>query len=198
LVLAPDAFRDQPALTGGRLRLEPLTEAVLEPAWQALQDTEGRRLTGTHAEFTKDAVATWLATRRDQHDRADWAALRISDGRYVGEAVINDFDPDNESANYRVALAGPELFGRGYGTELTRLVVDYALDVVGLHRLSLEVYDVNPRAQRVYEKCGFRVEGRLRDALLWAGERHDAIVMSILRGDPRPWRSAEVLPAADR
>jgi hypothetical protein len=42
------------------------------------------------------------------------------------EAVLNELDPDNESANYRVWLAGPHLFGQGYGTEITRLVIDFA------------------------------------------------------------------------
>jgi RimJ/RimL family protein N-acetyltransferase len=83
-------------------------------------------------------------------------------------------------------LAGPAVFGRGYGSEATRLVVDYALDQVGLHRLSLEVFDHNPRARRVYEKCGFVLEGRLREALLWDGERHDSLTMAILQSDPRP------------
>jgi RimJ/RimL family protein N-acetyltransferase len=55
--------------------------------------------------------------------------------------------------------------------------------VVGLHRLSLEVYDFNPRARRVYEKCGFRTEGVLRDALRWDGEWINATVMSIVAGD---------------
>uniref|UniRef100_UPI0028126253 GNAT family N-acetyltransferase n=1 Tax=Arthrobacter sp. TaxID=1667 RepID=UPI0028126253 len=74
---------------------------------------------------------------------------------------------------------------RGYGTEATRAVVAHAFDVMGVHRISLEVYAFNPRAQRVYEKCGFRVEGRLRDALLWNGEWIDAVVMGMLSTDPR-------------
>ncbi|MGH3428547.1 MAG: GNAT family N-acetyltransferase, partial [Mycobacteriales bacterium] len=61
----------------------------------------------------------------------------------------------------------------------------YALDTVGLHRLSLGVYDFNSRAQRVYEKCGFIPEGRRRDALRWEGEWHDEVLMSILSTDPR-------------
>ena len=65
-------------------------------------------------------------------------------------------------------------------------MLDYALDVVGLHRIGLEVYDFNARAQYVYAKCGFVPEGRLRDALCWRGEWHDAITMSVLATDPRP------------
>jgi RimJ/RimL family protein N-acetyltransferase len=181
-----DAFGDQPVLPGERVRLEPLGPAVLDAYWAALNDPEGKRLTGTHAEFTLEQTERWLVTRAEQTDRADWAATSVVDGTYLGEAVLNDLDPDNETCGFRIALAGPHVYGRGFGTEITRLVVAYALDTVGLHRLQLEVYAFNPRAQRVYEKAGFRVEGRRRDTLLWDGERIDVIDMGILRTDPRP------------
>ena len=113
------------------------------------------------------------------------AAVRAEDGAFLGEAVLNEFDPDNESANYRGWLAGPHLFGQGYGTEIIRLVLDFALDIAGLHRVSLGVYDFNPRAQRVYEKCGFNYEGRRREALRWDDQWHDELLMAVLRRDPR-------------
>ncbi|MDT4925977.1 MAG: hypothetical protein QOG01_3690 [Pseudonocardiales bacterium] len=183
---ASDVFRHQPTLTGPRVRLQPLAAEVLEAYLVGLSDPEVNRLTGTHASFDRSTVQTWLATRRDDHDRADWAVVRAGDGSFLGEAVLNEFDPDNNAANYRVWLAGPRLFGQGYGTEVTRLVIDYALDVVGLHRLSLGVYDFNPRAARVYEKCGFRHEGRRRDALHWDNRWHDELLMGILATDRRP------------
>ena len=82
-------------------------------------------------------------------------------------------------------MLGSAHHGRGHGTEITRLVVDHALDVAGLHRLSLGVFDFNARARRVYEKGGFVLEGRLRDVLHWDGRWHDELVMSVLRTDPR-------------
>ena len=185
-VTAPDTFRDQPLLIGQRVRLEPLTTAVLDDYLAALAEPEVRRLTGSRATYDRPGVEAWLATRAEHHDRADWAAVRIEDGAFLGEAVLNEVDLENESANYRVWLAGPYLFGHGYGTEITELVVDYALGTCGLHRVSLGVYDVNPRAQRVYEKCGFTLEGRRRHALRWDGQWHDELLMSILRSDPRP------------
>lgn len=184
-MIAADVFRDQPVLVGKQVRLEPLTEAVFDGVWAMLHEPEGRRLTGTHASFTADQIREWLASRRDQHDRADWAVVRIEDGGFLGEAVILDFDSINETAGYRVALYHPRAYGHGYGTEITGLVVAYALDTVGLSRLGLEVFDFNTRAIRVYEKCGFRVEGLKRGALQWDGQRHDALLMSIRRGDPR-------------
>ena len=151
-----------------------------------LAEPEAVRLTGTHQQFTDEEIRQRLAARQDHHDRADWAIVRHEDSVVLGEAVLNELDEHNASVNFRICLAGPHVFGRGYGTEATGLVVDYAFDVAGLHRVHLEVYDFNPRAQRVYEKCGFIREGLHRDALLWEGQRHDVISMAILATDPRP------------
>jgi RimJ/RimL family protein N-acetyltransferase len=89
---------------------------------------------------------------------------------------------DNRSCSFRILLQGPRFFGRGLGTEATRLALDYAFGL-GVHRVELEVYDFNPRARRVYEKAGFRHEGTKREALLWDGSWVDAHVMAILDTD---------------
>jgi RimJ/RimL family protein N-acetyltransferase len=185
-MISPEVFRDQPILTGSRVRLEPLTSRHFDGFWAMANDPEGQRFTGTHRRFTEAEIRQWVATRQDHHDRADWAIVRVEDDMVLGEAVLNDLDVHNASANFRIALAGPHVFGRGYGTEATQLVVDYALDVAGLHRVHLQVFDFNPRAQRVYEKCGFVREGVHRDALHWDGRWYDAITMAILATDPRP------------
>lgn len=79
--------------------------------------------------------------------------------------MLNELDAENASVNYRIWLSGPEAAGHGHGTEAARLAIAYALDDIGLHRVSLSVYDFNERARRAYERCGFQQETRLRDAL---------------------------------
>jgi RimJ/RimL family protein N-acetyltransferase len=157
---------------------------VLDDYLAALTDPEVARLTGSHVRPDRERTVRWLATRGDHHDRADWAAVRIADGAFLGEAVLNALDVDNASARYRVMLA-PGHHDQGYGTEITRLVVDHAL-TLGLHRVELGVFAFNPRARRVYEKCGFVLEGRRRDALRRDGEWHDELVMGVLATDSLP------------
>jgi len=165
------------------LRLEPMGPEHFDAQWAALDDPELMRLTGTHAAFTAEGVRNYLASLRAAADRADWAIIASSDRHYLGEAVLNDLDADNETMNFRIALDGE--YGRGYGTEATRAVVGYGFDVVGLHRISLGVYTFNPRAVRAYEKSGSRREGLARHTLRWDGERYDEITMAILATDPR-------------
>ena len=116
----------------------------------------------------------------------------------VGEVVLNDWDEGNRSCGFRT-LVGAAGRGRGLGTEATRLIVEHGLTTMGMHRISLEVYDFNPRARHVYEKVGFVLEGTQRHAVYRDGRHVDVHLMAILRGEwealdrPRSWdrRAAE-------
>ncbi|WGW13527.1 GNAT family protein [Saxibacter everestensis] len=179
---------ETPTLSTQRLVLQPLGPVHVESAWQSLFDGEAMRLTGTHATFSKEQVLRHLEQVAQSSDRLDWAVIRQADRAYIGEVVLNDLDSSNQSMNFRIALFGEDIHGHGYGTEVTRAVVDYGLEVVRLHRIGLDVYDFNPRARRTYEKSGFIQEGVQRGTLRWDGAWHDSIMMSILATDPRPWR----------
>ncbi|RCG32084.1 N-acetyltransferase [Sphaerisporangium album] len=176
-------FSKKPTLTGTRVVLRPVGPEYADGLWELVRDPETRRLTGSHAPFTYEAVARWYAGRRDHDDRLDLAICDAADGRYVGEIVLNDLDTDNLSCNMRIALVGPAAYGKGYGTEAIRLTLAHAFETAGVHRIGLEVFAFNARAHHVYEKVGFVKEGVLRDALRWKGEWHDAIVMSVLATD---------------
>jgi RimJ/RimL family protein N-acetyltransferase len=164
------------------LRLDRLGPEHLEGSYSASRDPETRRLSGNHNDDTREQYETRLAVQRDSRDRADWAILRASDGVYVGEASLFRFDVHNQSMEFQIALGGPALFGRGYGSEAAKAVVDYGFDVVGLHRITLQVVDFNTRAQRVYGKLGFHSEGVLREAWFADGEWSDVITMAAIVG----------------
>ncbi|MFC3835511.1 MULTISPECIES: GNAT family N-acetyltransferase [Deinococcus] len=183
--LNPSALTPPAILSTARLRLVPLGPVHLDDTLAVLANRDFMRLTGTHATFTRDQVAAFLHRIGSAADRADWAILHATGGAYVGEAVLNQLDADNLSMNYRITLQASGDVNRGYGTEVTRAVLAYAFDVIGLHRVSLGVYAFNRRARRVYEKCGFIHEGTERHALWWDGAWIDQHRMAILHSDPR-------------
>ena len=184
----PD-FLTKPVLDGDLVTLRVVTAAdipALRPLWE---EPECRRLTGSHplppeesAEVAEAKVAAWYTTRAGQDDRLDLAVVDRAGGLVVGEVVLNEWSPGNESCSFRIALAAAGR-NRGLGTEATRLICGYGFEKLGLHRISLEVYAFNPRARRAYEKAGFVVEGVLRDALLWEGRWVDSTAMSILAAE---------------
>jgi RimJ/RimL family protein N-acetyltransferase len=171
-------FTFKPTLTGDRVVLRPFTPGDIPVMQALLDDPELRLLTGS-TDLTFGDVTEWYATRNSQTDRLDLAVTDRQTGECVGEAVLNEWSPNNRSCSFRIAI-GPAGRGRGLGTEAVRLIVGYGFEQLGLHRISLEVYAFNPRARHVYEKVGFTTEGVLRDALHHDGAWVDATVMSIL------------------
>ena len=168
------AIWTSPTLRGERVLLRPLGPRDADDVWADLQDPEGRRLTGTHRTFTYEEIVTYCASRAAQTDRITLAITDPRDGAYRGEIVLNDHDEPNRSAGLRIALSA-DARGRGLGTEALRLVLAHAFGPLKLHRVSLEVFAFNTRAIHVYEKVGFRHEGRMRDALWWDGTPHDTL-----------------------
>ncbi|MEV0328211.1 GNAT family protein [Micromonospora echinospora] len=175
----PD-FADKPTLTGERVLLRPFRDDDLPALRAALADPEVIRLTGSvGVAHDEEHLRRWYASRNAQTDRLDLAVVDRATGTCVGEVVLNQWDARNRSCNFRT-LIGPAGRDRGLGTEAVRLVVGHGFERLGLHRISLEVYHLNPRARRVYEKVGFVAEGVLRDALRDGDRWVDATVMSVL------------------
>ncbi|WP_017585849.1 GNAT family N-acetyltransferase [Nocardiopsis ganjiahuensis] len=177
-----DVFRDQPVLVGERVRLEPLGAANGEELIPRTvdMDPDVRRLSGTHREFTAEQLRTVFADWEQRHDRADWLIRSREDGTAIGDCALLDLDPDNAEAHYRIALNSMAHTGKGHGTEATDLVLEYAFETAGLHRVALEVFDFNTNAERSYAKSGFVREGVWRQHLRWDGAWHDAVLMSVL------------------
>lgn len=173
--------KTQPVLKGPSIQLRPLVKADAAAMFASLEDQEVARLTGTHDEFTFDAVEQFCGKSASEPDRYDYVICRPEQPEVaLGEVVLNDIDLINRSANFRGALYSEHDFSQGIGTEAIRLLLAFGFDELNLNRIELEVYDFNLRAIHVYEKLGFSHEGRKRQALCWQGQYHDALVMGLL------------------
>jgi len=118
-------------------------------------------------------------------------AIHLRDGdRLIGTCALSQLDAENGSALFHITIGEKDAWGRGYGTEATRLMIDHAFSGLGLHRIALSVFAFNERAIRSYRSVGFVIEGRAREAIWREGRWWDEISMSILAADwkalPRP------------
>ncbi len=133
----------------------------------------------------RPAVATQPAAPAKTDDNEHRFHIE-ADGRYIGHVGLRPND-EEQCGSYRIGIVNPEYWGKGYGTEVTRLMLRYAFETLGLHRVRLRVTAYNHRARRCYEKCGFRVEGIERESFLVDGEWQDDVLMAILREE---WEEA--------
>lgn len=110
-------------------------------------------------------------------------AIETEDSAHIGNVGLHDLNWKNRNAVLGIVIGEKEYWGRGYGTDAIVTMLRFAFEELNLHRVSLIVYNHNHRAIRCYEKCGFRHEGKDRQARFSGGKYHDDIRMSILRSE---------------
>jgi len=150
--------------------------------WYA--DAEIARLTRYQTRpMSEPEVDMFFRGRLLAPDALAYAITELPAERLVGFTTFSGLDPDNGSVTYHVTIGERDAWGRGLGTETTELMLDHAFEKLGLHRVGLTVFAFNERAIRAYEKAGFRVEGRLREAVRRDGRFWDEVAMGVLRDE---------------
>lgn len=112
-----------------------------------------------------------------------WFAIE-TDGKLIGQCGLNGFE-ENKGTAHRcelgIAIGDKAYWGRGYGREAIRVLLDYAFRHWNVNRVWLRTNSTNERALRCYRACGFVEEGRLREHEWRNGQYADTVVMGILR-----------------
>lgn len=158
-------------------------------------DLEERRAVGRHSAFVRlvggdEATVTPMTDADAERWYARLCAepyewIIEAEGQVIGTVRLRLHDDANRRARFSIGIFDPTWWGRGIGTEATRLVLGYAFEVLRLHRVDLRVLTDNHRAIAVYEKCGFVREGVERETVYASGEWRSDLIMSILEAEYR-------------
>ena len=104
-----------------------------------------------------------------------------ADGKYIGFSGIFNYNNVARTCELGITIGDKEYWGRGYGRDAVRLLLDYAFRLRNMQRVWLSTGSVNERALRCYKSCGFVEEGRLRRHNWGDGQYCDMVYMGILR-----------------
>ena len=107
----------------------------------------------------------------------------LDEDKMIGNGGFFDVDHRDRRAMLTIRIGDPESRGKGYGTEAINLMLEYGFGLLNLENILLTVASYNTRAIRCYEKCGFKIMGRRRNAIWINGEAYDNVYMDIIRED---------------
>lgn len=158
-------------------------EFTIRPAAQT--DADALAEIATHPEVVKNLMTMPTDTPSDWAKRLEryrYSFVAEVEGEVVGMVGLAPaLLPRMAHAGLLHLMVHPRCHGQGIGTALMQHTIDFADNWLGLHRLELSVLSSNPRAQALYERLGFAVEGRKRDAGLVYGEYVDEVLMARIR-----------------
>jgi RimJ/RimL family protein N-acetyltransferase len=175
-----------PYLIGRTIYLRPpeFEDAPTMVTW--FNDPEVTRTLRLYQPMSLTREKEFLAQINRSETELALAIVVCETDQLIGATGFRDISMRHRHASFGISIGEKALWGKGYGTEATRLLVRHAFQKLNLNRVQLEVYEFNKSAIRCYEKAGFQIEGRLRQTYFTDGRYWDTLVMGILRDEWRP------------
>jgi diamine N-acetyltransferase len=175
---------DQPpalSLRGERVGLGPFTRDLLELDLRWMNDFETQRnLTHTPRPRTIESQIAFHERIEQSDSDVVFTIYALDPLQPIGTTGLHSIEHRHRTAEFGIMIGEPAARGRGYGTEATRLMLDYAFTALGLHNVMLRVLEFNVAGIRAYEKAGFREIGRRTRCQFAAGQYWDLVYMECL------------------
>jgi RimJ/RimL family protein N-acetyltransferase len=129
---------------------------------------------------SKSDISAWLSGINLSSKCVSLGVCCSETGKLIGYAGIASISALNRSGEYFILIGDKAYWGKGFGTEVTKIVTDYGFKTLGLHRIELTAYANNPAAIRAYEKAGYIHEGVKQQSGYRNGEFIDKVLMAVL------------------
>jgi len=119
----------------------------------------------------------------EKHNAFNFAVRLKEDDRLIGFARLYRVEWTHGTGSVQIGLGDRNDRGKGYGTEVLHMLLRYAFDELNLYRLTAVTVEYNTGAIRFFERAGFSVEVRRRQAVQRDGLRWDVLMLGLLRDE---------------
>ena len=171
------------SLIGERVFLRPFSKRDLLYIQRWSTDAELLKLTGEVAPISQAEAEKFYRELRADENR-EWFTIVLKKGkRVIGEAGLLRMYRPWRNTDMTIIIGEKDARGKGYGTEVGRLLLSYAFEQLGFHRISIGVVGFNKNAIRFWKSLGFKKEGVERDEYFYDDKYSDGIMMSILEDE---------------
>lgn len=190
-VTTTDWQQQLPVLTAGTVTLRALRAGDAESLCRLLTTAEVARFISpppTSVEGFRRFIA-WADQEQAAGRYACFAVVPAGTDTAVGIFQVRQLDQEFQNAEWGFVIGAP-YWGTGLFAVGAKLVVDFAVDTIGVHRLEARAAVLNGRGNGALAKVGAVREAVLRQSFERDGQLHDQHLWSILASD---WRAARQL-----
>lgn len=132
-------------------------------------------------EVTKNLLINWVDDYKNDN-KYFWAIVLKENQQVIGTTSVVELSIKDQKAELGYCI-GENYWGRGIVTELTKAVIAFLFNEVGVHRIEAKHDTKNPASGRVMEKVGMKYEGTMRHARFNKGAWCDTKIYAIIRDD---------------
>lgn len=173
-------------IIGERVRLRGMEKGDLPVFVRWFNDPEVRRNLMIVQPLSMGQEEKWYADMlaKPVEEQPLCIEIKQDEGWFlIGNTGFLNINQHDRSAEIGITIGEKQYWNQGFGTDAIRLMVGHGFENLNFHRVYLQVYETNPRGIRCYEKAGFTLDGRMRQARFLEGKYVDVLIMSILMSE---------------
>ncbi len=172
-------------LTDGRILIRPITQDDVGPAYvNWLRDPEVNQYLETrHSEQTLETVAAFVQSILANPDQHLFAICMMPGERHVGNIKVGPVKHPHGLADVSLFIGDRSAWGQGVATAAIKLVSRFAIEHLGLRKLSAGVYAPNTGSAKAFLRAGYRQEGLRRRQYLLESDMVDALEFGLCPED---------------
>ncbi|HDV4355420.1 TPA: GNAT family N-acetyltransferase [Staphylococcus aureus] len=136
-----------------------------------------RYLIGTTFPVTELEHENWFQNKMLEKDNRIFV-IELESEAAIGIVGFKNLDWINSNSELFIYIGDENYWGKGFGKEALKLLINFAFSSLNLHMLYLEIFSYNDNATKMYEKLGFKQDGVLRQSKYQNGQYYDKIIMS--------------------
>jgi RimJ/RimL family protein N-acetyltransferase len=177
---------EQPILNiiGERIALGPLRRDLIPSYNRWRNDFYVQRTFGSLPRAVSIEETTEVFEKRAKSTEDYWFTIYEKETlRPIGTTDLFSVDFRWRICSFGMMIGEADARGKGYGTEVVRLMLDYAFTALGLNNVMLTVAEYNLAGRRAYEKAGFKEFGRRREADIMNGVTYSEIYMDCIASE---------------
>jgi ribosomal-protein-alanine N-acetyltransferase len=164
-------------LSGDRVDLRTIEESDLDFLQEAINDPAIRQHLTIRRPVNREQEEEWFEEQVTSDDPIN--LLIVGAEGPAGTIGLGPIDDPNGTAELGIWLQKSD-WGRGYGTEASRLLISHAFNRLRIHRIEARVFEGNEASQNLWETLGFEHEAVHRDAVYLHGEYRDVHRYAVL------------------
>ena len=173
-------------LTGDKIILRPIEEKDIEKFFTWRNDLEIKNEALMHPfPVTKNSEKNWFENISSAKDNrlVIFSIVCKETNELIGFIKLIDINWIHRFCYFGIVIGDKSAQGKGYGKEATKLIINYAFNILNLKKILLEVVENNIQAIKIYKKLGFIEEGRLKRQVYLNGNWQDVLIMSLFRNE---------------
>ena len=99
---------------------------------------------------------------------------------HIGNFKLGPINWKHMKTEVSFFIGDTSILRKGVATECLRSIIEYAVNKLDLKKINASYYEKNIASAKVFEKCGFTIEGIRREEFIWEGQRINSILVGYI------------------